>query len=48
MEYYLLQKRYDLVSDIFESGAMDFEDYLKLASYFESRKTKQIFTINLN
>lgn len=48
MGRYLYQKRYDLITSIFEDGEMELKDYLKFVDYFESKPIKQMFTVNLN
>ena len=47
-ENYLLQKRYDYITNLFLKGKITKEDYKIFIDYYENEATTNLFTVNLN
>lgn len=45
---YLLNKKYESVTELFTNGLMEKKDYFTFVDYFENETTKKLFTICLN
>lgn len=48
VENYLLQNRYDYITNLFAKGIITKKDYLTFIDYYENEATIKLFTVNLN